>query len=139
MKKVSLFILGLKYTFFAGVAICINIASQELTSRIYSGVLNLELSILAGTIFGFFAKYYLDRKYIFYYRFLGIKDDFKILFLYMIMSVFATLIFWTFELVFDWIFDARYMRYVGAVIGLSIGYTFKYILDKRFVFVFKGN
>lgn len=139
MKKVSLFIVGLKYTFFAGVAICINIASQELTSSLYSGILDLHVSILTGTVLGFFAKYYLDRKYIFYYRFFAIKDDFKILFLYMTMSVFATLIFWTFELAFDWIFDARYMRYVGAVVGLSIGYTFKYILDKRFVFVFKGN
>ena len=135
----SLFIVGLKYTFFAGVAICINIASQEFTSSLYSGILDLHVSILTGTVLGFFAKYYLDCKYIFYYRFFAIKDDFKILFLYMIMRVCATLIFWTFELAFDWIFDARYMRYVGAVIGLSIGYTFKYILDKRFVFVFKGN
>ena len=139
MKKLSLFNLGLKYTVFACLATCINICSQELTFRVYSGTASLETSILIGTMLGFISKYYLDRKYIFFYRFVGIKDDFKILFLYTVMSVFATLIFWAFELFFDWIFDARYMRYVGAIVGLSIGYAFKYILDKRFVFVFRGD
>ena len=51
------------------------------------------------------------------------------------MSGLSTLIFWAFELSFDWLFEARYMRYVGAIIGLSIGYGLKYILDKQFVFV----
>jgi hypothetical protein len=26
------------------------------------------------------------------------------------------------------------MRYIGAVIGLTIGYTLKYLLDRNFVF-----
>ena len=30
--------------------------------------------------------------------------------------------------------DDRHMRYVGAVIGLTIGYMTKYQLDRRFVF-----
>ena len=28
-------------------------------------------------------------------------------------------------------------KYIGAVIGLSIGYIIKYFLDKRFVFIHK--
>jgi hypothetical protein len=30
------------------------------------------------------------------------------------------------------------MRYIGGVLGLSIGYYIKYQLDKRFVFVDKS-
>ena len=33
------------------------------------------------------------------------------------------------------LFRTEAMRYVGAVIGLSIGYVAKYRLDKRFVFI----
>tara|TARA_Y100001934_G_scaffold97180_1_gene119998 strand:- start:5790 stop:6074 length:285 start_codon:yes stop_codon:yes gene_type:complete len=91
--------------------------------------------MVCGVFVGFLTKYYLDRKYIFFYRFISLRDDFKILFLYILMSGLSTLIFWAFELSFDWLFEARYMRYVGAIIGLSIGYGLKYILDKQFVFV----
>ena len=135
MRSGSLLNLGLKYTVFAIIAISVNIFFQELTYNIYTGPFALEASMVCGVFVGFLTKYYLDRKYIFFYRFISLRDDFKILFLYILMSGLSTLIFWAFELSFDWLFEARYMRYVGAIIGLSIGYGLKYILDKQFVFV----
>ena len=112
---------------------------SEISFKCYSGVGTVEISILTGTILGFLSKYYLDRKYIFFYRFVNLKNDFKILSLYIFMSVIATLIFWSVEVLFDQIFEVRYMRYVGAILGLSIGYTIKYVLDRRFVFVVKSH
>jgi len=50
------------------------------------------------------------------------------------MGVFTTAIFWSFELIFDSIFNHQYAKYLGALIGLTIGYIIKYNLDKRFVF-----
>jgi hypothetical protein len=42
--------------------------------------------------------------------------------------------FWGMELGFEFWFQTRAARYLGAVIGLSIGYAVKYRLDKHFVF-----
>jgi len=55
------------------------------------------------------------------------------------MSVFTTIIFWGTEIGFDVIFDNDNAKYLGAVIGLSIGYIVKYFLDKKFVFINKDN
>jgi putative flippase GtrA len=44
--------------------------------------------------------------------------------------VITTFVFWG----FDYLFNSIPMRYLGAVIGLSIGYIIKYQLDKKFVF-----
>ena len=49
-------------------------------------------------------------------------------------SVFTTFIFWGFEYVFDVLGQGSNWRYVGAVIGLVIGYRVKYTLDRDFVF-----
>jgi putative flippase GtrA len=62
------------------------------------------------------------------------KEDSQKFILYSIMGVFTTLIFWGFEIGFDYIFDSEIAKYIGAIIGLSIGYITKYFLDKKFVF-----
>ena len=90
-----------------------------------------------GTLTGLIAKYILDKKYIFYYVVKDKKEDSQKFILYSIMGVFTTLIFWGFEIGFDYIFDSEIAKYIGAIIGLSIGYITKYFLDKKFVF--KGN
>jgi hypothetical protein len=50
------------------------------------------------------------------------------------MGLFTTFIFWGFELGFNFLFESTPMRYLGAVIGLTIGYFVKYQLDLRYVF-----
>jgi putative flippase GtrA len=50
------------------------------------------------------------------------------------MGVFTTLIFWGFEIAFDAVFASEVAKYWGAVLGLALGYTTKYQLDKRYVF-----
>jgi positive regulator of sigma E activity len=54
------------------------------------------------------------------------------------MGVFTTLIFWLTEYAFHLVFLTDEMRYIGAILGLSVGYYVKYQLDKRFVFIKTG-
>lgn len=130
-------LLVLKYSLFALIATIINLFTQFISLAIYSQNFSLYIAIFFGTITGLIAKYILDKKYIFYYVVKDKKEDSQKFILYSIMGVFTTLIFWGFEIGFDYIFDSEIAKYIGAIIGLSIGYITKYFLDKKFVF--KGN
>ena len=52
----------------------------------------------------------------------------------MVMGIGTTSIFWVTETAFWFVWKTDIMREFGAIIGLSIGYTIKYRLDRRFVF-----
>ena len=129
--------LVLKYSFFALIATIINLFTQFISLAIYSQDFSLYIAMFFGTLTGLIAKYILDKKYIFYYVVKDKKEDSQKFILYSIMGVFTTLIFWGFEIGFDYIFDSEIAKYIGAIIGLSVGYITKYFLDKKFVF--KGN
>lgn len=130
-------LLVFKYSFFALIATIINLFTQFIILAIYLQDFSLYIAMFFGTITGLIAKYILDKKYIFYYVVKDKKEDSQKFILYSIMGVFTTLIFWGFEIGFDYIFDSEIAKYIGAIIGLSIGYITKYFLDKKFVF--KGN
>lgn len=125
----------LTYAFLALIATAVNIASQDLAIRIYDGPFAVLAAMIAGTGIGLVVKYWLDKRYIFRFRARDIKHDGKTFVLYTLMGLATTVIFWGFELGFDYFFDTREMRYLGAAIGLSIGYLTKYYLDKRYVFL----
>ncbi|AXK49654.1 polysaccharide biosynthesis protein GtrA [Aliarcobacter trophiarum LMG 25534] len=127
-------LLVLKYSFFALIATIINLFTQFISLAIYSQDFSLYIAMFFGTLTGLIAKYILDKKYIFYYVVKDKKEDSQKFILYSIMGVFTTLIFWGFEIGFDYIFDSEIAKYIGAIIGLSIGYIVKYFLDKKFVF-----
>lgn len=129
--------LVLKYSFFAIISTGINLFTQFLSLTLYSQDFSLYIAMFLGTLTGLIAKYILDKKYIFYYVVKDKKDDGKKFILYSIMGVFTTVIFWGSELGFDVIFENEIAKYIGAVIGLSIGYIVKYFLDKKFVFKVK--
>ena len=129
--------LVLKYSLFALIATIINLFTQFISLAIYSQDFSLYIAIFFGTLTGLIVKYILDKKYIFYYVVKDKKEDSQKFILYSIMGVFTTLIFWGFEIGFDYIFDSEIAKYISAIIGLSVGYITKYFLDKKFVF--KGN
>jgi putative flippase GtrA len=123
-----------RYSLFAAIATALNLISQEFALAIYTGPLSLYLAILAGTGAGLVSKYFLDKLFIFNLQSHNWNDDLNRFIAYSVTGVVTTLIFWGFELSFEWIFATRQARYLGAVIGLSIGYLLKYQLDKRYVF-----
>lgn len=126
--------LAIKYTFFAIIATLGNILVQDTVDRLYRGAYGLYIAMLCGTLAGLVIKYVLDKKYIFFYRTKGLADDGRRFILYSVMGIVTTLIFWGTELGFDTVFATKFMRYVGAVLGLALGYWIKYRLDRRFVF-----
>lgn len=91
-----------------------------------------------GTLAGLLVKYVLDKLYIFHYTAGSLFEDGRTFILYSCMGLFTTLVFWGTELAFDMLFEARSSRYLGAAVGLGLGYWLKYHLDKRFVFGRKG-
>ena len=90
-----------------------------------------------GTLVGLVVKYILDKNFIFYHVVEDKKDDAKKFVLYSLMGVFTTIIFWGTEIAFDTLFQDPNAKYLGALIGLSIGYIIKYFLDKKYVFIQK--
>lgn len=129
--------LAIKYTIFAVISTLFNLLFQYFSFLMYEGFASLYLAMFIGTLAGLVVKYILDKKFIFYHVVEDKKDDAKKFALYSLMGVFTTIIFWGTEIAFDTFFQDPNAKYLGAVIGLSIGYVIKYFLDKKFVFIHK--
>lgn len=129
--------LAVKFTVFAGISTLFNLLFQYMSFLIYSGFASLYVAMFFGTLAGLVAKYILDKKFIFYHVPKNKKDDAKKFALYSLMGVFTTIIFWGTEIAFDILLQSPNAKYLGAVVGLTIGYIIKYFLDKKFVFVNK--
>lgn len=123
-----------RYTLFAILAIVTNLLAQDVVTHLYNGLYSIELSIVVGTGAGLICKYVLDKHYIFSYQTSSLKHEGKTFFLYTLMGLITTMIFWATEWSFWLVFANKEMRYVGATLGLTIGYFVKFNLDKRFVF-----
>jgi putative flippase GtrA len=126
--------LTLTYAFLAFIATMTNIGVQELVIVSYSGAFALLLSVVAGTGVGLIVKYALDKRFIFRFQARDKVQDGQTFLLYTLTGMATTMIFLGFEFGFHLVFETKAMRYLGAVIGLGLGYLGKYQLDKRFVF-----
>jgi len=130
--------LTFRYAAFAALATLVNLVTQEASLRLYSGTFDLYLAMAAGTLSGLVTKYLLDKRWIFGDRTGGWSGHSRKFTLYSLMGIATTLIFWVCELSFEALFGSDIMRNIGAVLGLAIGYTVKYRLDRRFVFAREG-
>ena len=128
-----------KYAVFAAIATGINIAVQRSVAVFVHGPFTIYVSLFFGTISGLGVKYLLDKRFIFYYRTRSVGEEAAKVFLYVVMSGFTTAVFWAVEIGFDALFEFNAARYVGAAVGLTLGYSLKYELDRRFVFVPRGD
>ena len=129
--------IAIKYAVFATISTLFNLLFQYLSFLVYTGFGSLYVAMFFGTLAGLVAKYILDKKFIFYHTPKDKKDDAKKFVLYSLMGVLTTIIFWGTEISFDALFQDPNAKYLGAVIGLSIGYVIKYFLDKKYVFIHK--
>ncbi|MDE0981360.1 MAG: GtrA family protein [Gammaproteobacteria bacterium] len=126
--------IAFKYSLLAVLATLLNLSTQEVVVRTYDGSFAIYLAMALGTLAGLVSKYLLDKKTIFQFITTSHREDFIKFTLYGLTGVATTAIFWSFELGFDWLIGGKIARYIGAIIGLSIGYGVKYQLDKRYVF-----
>ena len=122
------------YIIFAVISTLLNLIFQYFTSLIYNGFLSLYVAMFVGTLVGLISKYILDKKFIFQFKPKNKKNDAKTFISYTLTGGVTTLLFWVIEISFDNIFGGEVSRYIGAIIGLSLGYSIKYLLDKKFVF-----
>jgi putative flippase GtrA len=127
--------LVIKYSIFAAISTLFNLLFQFLSFTIYDGIGSLYIAMFIGTLAGLVMKYILDKKWIFYHTPQNKKDDAKKFALYSFMGIFTTIIFWGTEMLFYYLIPDPNAKYIGAIVGLSIGYIIKYFLDKKFVFV----
>jgi putative flippase GtrA len=127
------------YVAFAIVATIVNLFTQEVTSNLFQTEYEIFISMFTGTLAGLVVKYLLDKKFIFKFETKNQKQDVTTFFFYSLTGVVTTVLFWVTEYTFDLWFETKTMRYVGAVIGLSIGYVTKYYLDKKYVFIERYN
>lgn len=123
------------YVAFAIVATIVNLLTQEITSTLFKYDYEIIVSMFTGTLAGLIVKYLLDKKFIFKFETKSQIQDVTTFFFYSLMGVVTTVLFWLTEYAFDFWFETKTMRYVGAVIGLSVGYVTKYYLDKKYVFI----
>ena len=130
MNKKRLIVL---YISFALIATLGNLGAQRISLSLFEE-LGLIFAIGMGTLIGLIIKYILDKRWIFGDLTLGISDNSRKFALYSAMGVSTTLIFWASETLFWLVWHSDFMREIGAVLGLSIGYFIKYHLDRAFVF-----
>lgn len=123
-----------RYVAFAVAATILNLGVQRAVLAVDDGAIGFAAAVFAGTLAGLVLKYWLDKTYIFADLSTGLAAHSRRFSLYTAMGVVTTLIFWGTETAFWLIWQTDLMRETGAVIGLAIGYTIKYQLDRRFVF-----
>ena len=126
--------LAVKYGIYAAISTMVNLFFQWLSFAVYVGFGSLYVAMSAGTLAGLVAKYILDKNWIFYHTPKDKKDEAKKFILYSFMGVFTTIIFWGTEMAFYYFVPTSNAKYIGAVVGLTIGYIIKYFLDKKYVF-----
>lgn len=124
----------LRYAAFAVIATIANLAAQRAVLSLGESAVHFAGAVIAGTAVGLVIKYVLDKRWIFFDQSTGVKAHTQKFTLYTVMGLVTTAIFWATETAFWLIWQTDAMRELGAVIGLSIGYTVKYALDRRYVF-----
>lgn len=126
--------LVLRYALFAVLATLANLAAQRLVLLAGAGDAAYAAALACGTAVGLALKYLLDKRWIFYDSSSGLRAHGRKFTLYGAMGVATTLVFWGTETLFWLLWGTETMRELGAVLGLALGYTAKYHLDRRFVF-----
>ncbi|MFX0095170.1 MAG: GtrA family protein [Candidatus Hodarchaeota archaeon] len=141
-----------RYTFymiFAVIAITLNVTVQFLAEIILKAIFPelawTIIEILAqpfemwfficlglGTLVGFVFKFLVDKFIVFEEKELIINQTARQATKYLFFAIFTTIIFWGTETLFQILWNAYAL---GAIIGLAIGYTIKFVLDSKFVFI----
>lgn len=134
------------YLWFAILASFINLMIQKIvawffywinreffSTLVYKSVdIATLLKIFTATVIAFFFKYFVDKLFIFSVdKHSSSGEEIKRIGLYGFFAVFTTLLFWSTQLLFKVYLD---LEYVGAILGLGIGYTLKFFLDRHYVF-----
>lgn len=133
--------LALRYAGFAAIATLANLGAQRAVLALGDGSQTgwFLTAMGVGTGVGLVVKYALDKRWIFYDTTRGARAQGAQFALYTVMGLVTTAIFWVTETVFWMIWGTDGARELGAILGLSVGYITKYLLDRRYVFRTTGG
>ncbi|SFQ63835.1 GtrA-like protein [Roseivivax halotolerans] len=123
----------MRYAAAAAICVATNLAAQEAVMQT-APTAPLMVSIVIGTGVGFLVKHVIDKTWTFREPYITPAAEARRITLSGVFSVLTTIIFWGFELGFYTIWGTDIAKYTGAVLGLTIGYVVKYMLDRRMVF-----
>ncbi len=114
-------------------AVLYSFNSNILTFSLYKNIdIATLLKLGIATIAAFVFKYLADRFLVFKKeKYTTAQKEIAGIGLYTLFSVFTTLLFWAVQLSFKVYFQ---LEYIGLILGLAVGYTLKFFLDKYFVF-----
>ncbi len=128
--------LAAAYAFFAAIAIAVNLLVQLVVTAIDPTPFRFWSALVAGTGAGLVVKYLLDKQYIFRaHHIRALPDLGRSFFRYAATGLLTTGIFWGLQLAFHHGFPGwSAAKYIGGAIGLTLGYLWKYRLDRRFAF-----
>lgn len=135
---------------FAVLAIVINSGIQVITrellvfllptfalSSLEIGPFEFEFWFLGGlgmgTLAGFIFKFLVDKFIVFEEKMESFEATSRQASLYLGFAIITTIIFWGFEFGFKILFSGDWYL-IGGIIGLAIGYTVKFLLDRKYVF-----
>ncbi len=125
----------LNYLVQISVDFFFNIINIPIFLHYFYGSINAAfcIKIFSATLIAFVFKYCVDKIIIFKINNdSAINSNSTMILLYTVFAVFTTLIFWTTQLLFRLYIGYEYL---GMIIGLAIGYTIKFLLDRKYVFV----
>jgi hypothetical protein len=129
----------IKYFIFAIISTALNLIFQFISFIVYDGNGSLYIGMFVGTFIGFISKYFFDKSFVFHYDVSQSNNsEGKTFFLYTLTGVFTTAIFWGFEISFNTMFESNIAKYIGATVGLGIGYLIKFFVDRKNVFMVKS-
>jgi putative flippase GtrA len=129
----SAHVIFIRYVIFASVAGLTNIGAQEIFVRAVP-LAPILASIVFGTVFAFFIKYLLEKRWVFFDEYVGHVAEARKIFLYGVLGAGTTALFWVIELGFWYSLQTAEAKYGGAAIGLTLANWIKYHLSKRYVF-----
>ena len=139
------------YMVFAALSIILNIGSQYILRVILQilipnfanqKLLSFEywflISLGFGTVIGFLFKFIVDKFIVFEEKLTNdkiadLQKTTKQITLYFTFAIFTTMIFWGFEFSFKFFLPGNWYL-IGGLVGLIIGYSVKFLLDREFVF-----
>lgn len=128
--------LAAAYAFFAALAIAANLLAQFIVTTIDPTPFRFWTALTAGTGVGLVVKYLLDKHFIFRAHHINALHEIGKSFLrYAATGLLTTAVFWSLQLAFHLGFPGwPTAKYIGAGLGLTLGYLWKYRLDRRFAF-----
>lgn len=123
------------YAAFAAIATAVNLGCQLAVLTAWNDRRAVYAALIVGTIAGMPVKYVLDKRYIFRFTTTRLSDETRMFTTYTALAGVTTLVFWGCELLAGLIRDSDASHLIGGAIGLALGYTLKYRMDRAWVFV----